>query len=175
MPIRKAENKDIPVLLYIKMRAIERMYDQGNKLQYDFDIDSYPNHETFIEDIEEGYLYLIEENHNIEGFYFLEIKDEKPFINQNFINTSTVHRLFVSIGSQGKGIATKLFNHSIELSKRLNKDYLMVDTHPLNIPMNKLIKKIGFTQIEDISWVEPMNEINIRKAYYLDLKKSRFF
>lgn len=163
--IRKATLSDIDRLVEIKLAGVAKMHENGNTVQYQTGVDSYPGASDFTKDIEVGNLYVFDDG-EVLGFYYFCDHDEQPFVDQGYTNSATVHRIFVDVNTQGKGIGKQMIQHAVDRCKELKKDYLMIDTHPLNKPLQVLASKFNFIQIEDIYWKEPKNDINVRLAYY---------
>ncbi|MGI6668710.1 MAG: GNAT family N-acetyltransferase [Acetivibrionales bacterium] len=140
MHIRNAEIDDLPVIMKIYEKARIFMRNNGNPTQW---ASGYPKEEIIRKDIADRNLYVCIENDTIVGVFAFVIGDEPAYqtIKQGNWRSSmqygTIHRI-ASDGST-RGIAKSCFDFC---SKKCN--YLRVDTHRDNKPMQAAIKKYGF-------------------------------
>ena len=110
----------------------------------------YPDVKTFTDDIKNETCYVYEEDNNVCAvIVYAGIEEEynkkeaKWLINTN--NYTTIHRIAVREYARGKGIATKLMLHAEKVSIELGRDSIRIDTHPKNIALQNLVKKLGYT------------------------------
>ncbi|PKO04087.1 MAG: hypothetical protein CVU41_18780 [Chloroflexi bacterium HGW-Chloroflexi-3] len=68
------------------------------------------------------------------GYSVLKIEDQVCWLDW----------LYVDPGHQRKGIASKLFDHAEEITKKLGNDQLYIWVHPDNHRMLKFLKKKGY-------------------------------
>lgn len=144
MQIRKAAMADLPDILAIYSYAREYMKKHGNPDQWK---DSYPPVELTTQDIKTGCLHLclIPENSNdkIGGVFYFHKEDDPDYqqIDGSWLNNdpyAVVHRVATAPGT--KGVATFCLNWAYEQFPNIK-----IDTHDDNIPMQHLLKKLGFT------------------------------
>lgn len=142
MLIRKTTLADVDAAAQIYDDAREFMREAGNPTQW---ADGYPNRDTIIEDIENGVSYVCEENGEILAVFMFKIGtdpvyeelhegmwlDREPY--------AVIHRIAVSKGSHGRGVAAFIFD---ECFKRYPN--LKVDTHRDNHPMQSALYRAGF-------------------------------
>ncbi|MGE5614380.1 MAG: N-acetyltransferase [Bacillota bacterium] len=142
MYIRNAETNDLPVIMKIYEKARLFMKNNGNPTQWGSE---YPQEEIVAKDLSDGNLYVCLENNNIVGVFAFIIGEEPTYqrIEQGAWHSSmqygTIHRI-ASDGST-RGIAKSCFDFC---SKKCN--YLRIDTHSNNKPMQAAIKKYGFQE-----------------------------
>ncbi len=151
MEIRKAETKDIAKIMEIYDIARNYMRKNGNKNQW---INGYPQKEIIENDIKKGCSFVCYESKNEKSkeekdeeeilavFYFAI--EEEPTYNKiyegkwlNDEEYGVVHRL--GVAAHKKGIAGFCMNWCAKKVKNIR-----VDTHRDNIPMQRLLKKLGY-------------------------------
>lgn len=140
MIIRNAVEEDIPAINKIYNIARQFMRDNGNKKQW---INGYPSEDLLKNDIKENNLYVCDENNSLCGVFAFILGEDptyKVIENGNWHSDNTygtIHR----IASNGtvKGLAKQVFDFCLTKS-----DYLRIDTHEDNIPMQNTVTKYGF-------------------------------
>lgn len=143
--IRLANRSDIKNILEIVKDARELINALGFK-QWSIEED-YPNYNSFLQDIEKNSLYVFEIENIVVGMMaiYKGIDENYKTIDGKWLtnntNYTTVHRLAVKKEYYWRGIAKQLLEFAINSST----SSIRIDTHPKNIPMNSLIKKLGFT------------------------------
>ncbi len=140
MEIRIATQDDLAEVLVIYEYARSFMAENGNPTQWK---KSYPPIETVKEDIANKKLYLCIANGRIACvFYYSEGNDPTyDVIDGAWQNNKTygvVHRIASAEGT--RGAATFCLTWAYEKCKNLK-----IDTHENNIPMQNLLKKLGFS------------------------------
>lgn len=168
MLLRKAVNTDIPAIWEILQQAIEQRRQDGSKQWQE----GYPNLQTVEDDICKGYGYVFVED-NVAIAYAAIIFDREPayeiiegkwLTNDEYV---VVHRVATSYSVKGRGIATHLFRMIEEVSRE-NKVYsIKVDTNYDNIPMLKILDRLGYTYCGEVYF-----RGSARKAFEKVLKKS---
>lgn len=140
MEIRKAKKEEIEVLMRIFEEARSFMRSYGNTEQWQ---DGYPPRELILEDIEKGRSYVAEENGEILASFMYDTEgdpayesieggswpDDEPY--------AVVHRIASKRGSNGIGAYCLDWAYNASGSLR-------IDTHKDNIPMRRLLEKLGF-------------------------------
>lgn len=138
--IRKSTRKDVNQIMAIFTTAREYMIEHGNKTQWG---DGYPDEEILKADIDAGNSYVFVNNGVIVGTFSFIIGEEPTYrIIRNGKWTDdrtygTIHRL-ASNGTV-KGIARMCFEYCMK-----QIDYIRIDTHKDNIPMQTAIERFGF-------------------------------
>ena len=158
---RKANLKDISQIWTIIQQAIVRRKNDGSQQWQD----GYPNESVIQEDIEKGVGYVLTDDETIAGYTAILINDEPAYenlegewlTNSDFV---VVHRLAVSDGHIGKGLAQKMMLSSEHIALEQNIFSVKVDTNFDNIPMQKIFEKLGYTYCGEV-----MLRGGIRKAF----------
>ena len=108
MCLRKAAVQDLPYILKIKEKVVPIMRASGN----DQWSDKYPDGEKFREDLEDGSLYVCEENDRIKGFAVVDNKHPYPYDDIPWeltrADSRALHRMAVDPEFQGQGIASRM-------------------------------------------------------------------
>ena len=148
---RQATFDDQENIWEILQQAIERRkIDLSNQWQ-----DGYPNPASIKNDIENNFGFVLEAENEIIGYAAIidelepayEIIEGQWLSNQKYM---VVHRVAVSNKYIGKGIATIIF-HEIEkivISRKIHS--IKVDTNFDNIPMLKILDKLGYTYCGEV-------------------------
>ena len=138
--IRLATMNDMERILDIYTSAREFMKNKGNPTQWG---DEYPDVLMLLEDLSLNQLYVIEEKEAVVGCFVLSGGEDKTYQvikdGEWRSNTSygTIHRI-ASDGSSS-GIFSKCLEYAAE-----HFDYLRVDTHADNFPMQEAVLREGF-------------------------------
>ena len=144
MNVKKATQEQLEEILNIYAGAREFMRKSGNPTQWS---DGYPYPEVVSADIEGDRLYVItegEENSELLGvFAFINERDpDYDNIDGAWLNDlpyAAIHRV-ASAGKRG-GIVGACVEYCLSQTNNLK-----IDTHSDNIPMQKALERIGFTQ-----------------------------
>ncbi|MCK9233910.1 MAG: GNAT family N-acetyltransferase [Acholeplasmataceae bacterium] len=138
--IRLANLNDLKAIISIYQEAKVRMKAAQIK-QWEGD---YPNQKLLEEDILGGHLFVFVSAHLVVGVMAV-FKEEITY--QNIIGSwlndkpyRVIHRIAVKEGYTNQGIALKMLDFVLN---HYQQD-LKIDTHPDNIPMQKLLKKAQF-------------------------------
>ena len=146
--IRKATFNDIEL--------IEDTYNEHFKHEMEhgaftvFKKGIYPTRKDAEKAVDNGTLYVYEENNNIAGSMIVdkiqpaeykEIVWEQTLANDEVM---VIHLLMVRPDKTGKGIATSLVRYAMELAEKSSCKVLRLDTGSQNIPALSLYKKLGF-------------------------------
>lgn len=141
MKIRKANHSDLEYILPVYAHARQAMRESGNPCQWG---DGRPSRETLENDMQNGCLYLLEQDGEIAGA-FAFVLGEDPTYRQiegswkNDLPYGTIHRLASS------GRAHGVFQACIAFCKgRISN--LRIDTHEDNQIMRRLLEKSGFSR-----------------------------
>ncbi|WHF52179.1 GNAT family N-acetyltransferase [Chryseobacterium gotjawalense] len=142
---RKAVSDDKETIWKILQQAIERRKNDGSTQWQD----GYPNLETIENDIQNDYGFVLTLEDTILG-YAAVIPDTEPAyetIEGKWLSDGkymVVHRVAVSTESAGKGIATQIFKEIEKIALSKNILSIKVDTNFDNIPMLKILDKLGY-------------------------------
>lgn len=139
--IRKTTFQDLDRVMAIYDIGREYMRANGNMLQW---INGYPSRENVIEDINNGESYVVEDESGVHAvFMFMQRKEPTySYIEDggwlNDLPYGTIHR----IASDGQ--LRRILDICVEFCEKTTKN-LRVDTHADNLPMQRAIKRCGFT------------------------------
>ena len=139
MQIRKAEKADLEDILAIYKKARAFMAANGNPNQWG---NNKPAKEQIEDDIEKGKSYVcVSENGVAAVFYFaVEADPTYSVIEGEWINDlpyGVVHR----IASSEKGAGSFCLNWAYSQCHNVR-----IDTHENNLPMQNLLKKLGYSR-----------------------------
>jgi GNAT superfamily N-acetyltransferase len=143
--IKLAEFKDLQNISDLAVKVRDNMKSQGLQ-QWPGD---YPNYNNFLSDYNNKGLYIYLEDNEIIASITILHENEKPYreLKWHREKAIVIHRILVDPLKQKKGIGKRLFEFAINLGKENNYQSIKVDTHPDNIKMQNLIKKMGFEYI----------------------------
>ena len=139
MEIRKAVKEDLPVIMSIYEYARSFMAEHGNPGQWG---KSDPPQSLIEQDVEQGKCHVcVEEDRIVNVFYYSEGEDPTyRIIEGKWLNDrpyAVVHR--IASAESAKGAGTFSLKWALQRSGNLR-----IDTHDDNIPMQSLLKKLGF-------------------------------
>lgn len=138
--IRRAKLEELNKIMIVIEEAKIRMTNLG-LTQWQ---SNYPNKEIIKEDILGGNLFIYLIDKEIVGtMSVFDYEETYDNIEGKWLNVEpykVIHRIAVSNNSYNKGIAGEML---IFLLKEFKKD-LKIDTHKDNIPMQRLLKRLGF-------------------------------
>lgn len=151
LQFRKAAKADIKSIWKIIQQAIERRKLDGSSQWQD----GYPNPETIGQDIENAHGYVLSAGENIIAYCAVLFNNEPAYdhikgewlTNGDFL---VLHRLAVSIEVAGQGIATGLFKLLEDHAVANNIFSIKVDTNFDNVPMLKILEKLGYTYCGEV-------------------------
>lgn len=167
--IRKANISDLEACYACILDAKAFLKESGSTQWNDPD-DDYPNKNTILDDIKNGNCYIYENNNEILGMCVYIVGEDENYkeINGSWISKQspylTIHRIAVRCDMHGKGISKVLIDFGIDMMNNLNLNSIKVDTHILNIPMQKLLEHKGFKRCGEITLLR-VDFDNKREAY----------
>ena len=150
MEFRKTKRSDLDEILYLYDSARRYMRENGNPDQWGED---HPDEKTILSDIEHGYHIGYSDGNRILGcFAFIEGDDPtyKTIVKGKWLDNNpygVIHR--IAVLEHCKGIGSTCIEWCFSRSENIR-----IDTHPDNIPMQKLLAKNGFKYCGQIlnSW-----------------------
>jgi len=151
MNLRKANLSELTAIWDILQQAIQQRKQDGSEQWQN----GYPNEQTIVEDITDGYAYVLVDNNLIIAYAAIIFGEEPAYndikgkwlTNDDYV---VVHRVATSNVVKGKGIATHLFK-LIEILCVEHKIYsIKVDTNFDNVPMIKILDKLNYTYCGEI-------------------------
>ena len=148
---RKASVHDIPQIWTIIQQAIVRRKNDGSQQWQD----GYPNEDLIRKDIVDGIGYVLTDDDAIVGYAAIIFNVEPAYeklkgtwlTNEDF---AVVHRVAISDDYLGKGLAQKIFLFTEDLALDNNIFSIKVDTNFDNIPMLKILEKLGYTYCGEV-------------------------
>ena len=151
MILRKANISEIPTIWEILQQAIEQRRQDGSQQWQD----GYPNPQTVENDINNGYGFVLTENEKIIAYAAIIFDIEPAYTdiegkwltNEDYV---VIHRVATSNEVKGKGIATELFRMIEDVAKQNNVFSIKVDTNFDNVPMLKILDKLGYTYCGEV-------------------------
>ena len=169
MMIRKGNLDDLQEIMTIILDAKELLRKSGSR-QWNLS-DGYPNEKTIETDIINNRLYLYEEE-KIMGIIVILGHDENyDEIDGAWLDDKeylSLHRLAVKKEFYGLGIGIKLLKFAEVYAEEKMITSIKVDTHELNIPMQKILEKTNYKYCGTIT-LKRTKEDNLRKAYQKQL------
>ena len=122
---------------------------QLKKLGLDQWQSGYPSREIWEEDIRRKDAWLAVEGDQVLGVFAFQIGPDVSYgeIEGQWLTDgeyAAMHRVCVSDGCKGKGIAGQMFAFGFERAEKLGYGSVRIDTHPGNAPMQRALKKAGF-------------------------------
>ncbi|WP_299108995.1 GNAT family N-acetyltransferase [uncultured Tenacibaculum sp.] len=149
MHIRKSITNDLQRLMEIFHYA-QRFLASLNIDQWQ---DGYPNEAQILNDIQNNESYVVENNEDeIIATYMLTTSNEPTYneIDGNWITSTdaiygVVHRIAVGENCTQKGMGTTLISYCEEQLKQQNIASMRIDTHPDNLGMQHILKKLKYT------------------------------
>ncbi len=151
MKLRFAVIEELDAIWKILQDAIaQRKKDGSDQWQ-----NGYPNKQTLIDDIQNGYGYVLIEDDIIVAYSAIIFGIEPNYIDikGKWLSDDkyvAVHRVATSEKYKGKGIATQLFNLIEELSINNNTYSIKVDTNFDNAAMLRILEKLSYTYCGEI-------------------------
>jgi GNAT superfamily N-acetyltransferase len=151
MNLRLAILSDSNTIWEILQAAIlQRKKDGSTQWQ-----NGYPNEQTVLNDIQNGFGYVVEENGLIIAYAAIIFDIEPAYVdikgawlsNQKY---AVVHRVATAAALKGKGIATQLFLLIEKLAISKQTYSIKVDTNFDNVPMLKILDNLNYTYCGEI-------------------------
>ena len=139
--VRKAELRDLTAIadIYDHARAFMRSY--GNMDQWP--TARYPSLESARADLEDGILYVTEDETGVTGTFVL-VPGPDPtygYIEDGAWRRDTPYAAVHRVASRGRGTLAAALNYA-----KARYDHIRMDTHRDNAPMRHLLEKLGFSQ-----------------------------
>ncbi|MFL0266779.1 GNAT family N-acetyltransferase [Candidatus Clostridium radicumherbarum] len=150
--IRKAIVEDLRDIMNIIKETKVEMHSYNN---YQWD-ESYPLEKDFINDIEDGCLYVAEREGKLMGFVCINKIEPSEYSGLNWSlneEAMVIHRMSVNPSSRRMGIGTELMKFAEELALKNNIRYLKTDTYSINTKMNALFVKCGHKLVGEMSFL----------------------
>lgn len=151
MILRKATPSEVPLIWDILQHAIEQRRLDGSKQWQD----GYPNEQSIRDDIEKGYAHVLVEDETVIAYaaVIFDIEPAYAGIEGRWLTDGpycVVHRVATAKAAKGKGLATTLFQMLEDLCKAQQVFSIKVDTNFDNIPMLKILDRLGYTYCGEV-------------------------
>ncbi len=141
LTIRKTNLADLDRVMQLYDIGRDYMRASGNMLQW---INGYPSRGLVKEDIANGESYVVEDDSGIHAVFMFMQRTEPTYAYiedggwLNDLPYGTIHRI------ASDGVHRGILDICVEFCEKTIKN-LRVDTHPDNMPMQRAIKRCGFT------------------------------
>ncbi|WP_428908323.1 GNAT family N-acetyltransferase [Niallia sp. Krafla_26] len=151
--IRNGKNDDLPSIMRMVEGTIKIMKEEQND-QWD---ETYPTLQTFEQDIQNGSLFVLEENGYVIGSITVDLNLPDEYSSHSILwrkngKAFTFHRLVVHPAGRGQGIASKLISYAEEVAIQNEIPYLKIDTYSLNKKAQALFEKNGFCKAGEMAF-----------------------
>lgn len=146
--IRKAHLNDLNRIFDIRLEASHRLNMQGvNQWQSEK-----PTIDDFKGDIKDESCFVFEKNNVVYGMVTLLVTYDESYIGvvSPEVESVTMHRMAVSNDATHEGIGHALMTFAQSYALSLQKEVILVDTHPENIYMQQLIASHQFEFVTSI-------------------------
>ncbi len=147
MLLRKTSQEEI--------NSVMKLIEEGRKYFKANDIPQWqngkPNLETIQSDIDKGCSYVLVDGDEIVGTCALffendntyDVIDKGRWMNDN--NYAVIHRVCIKCSYKGHGLGSEILRTCEELSLKQGIDNIRIDTHQLNLSMQRLLSKNNYT------------------------------
>ncbi|MGE4353087.1 MAG: tRNA (guanosine(37)-N1)-methyltransferase TrmD [Oscillospiraceae bacterium] len=164
---RRGIMEDIPQIMVIVASARDFLCLQGiNQWQK-----GYPSREAFEEDIKKDNCWVFEENGKLVSVMAIVTEPDPGYAKiagawlTGDAPYTAVHRVAVLPDCRGSGVARQMFALAEDLSLGWGRGSIRIDTHPGNIPMQKLLGKCGFVRCGEIKLIGGEEDGEVRIAF----------
>lgn len=164
---RRANISDLSDIMAVLSDARDFLKSQG----HDQWQSGYPSADIIENDIKKGQCWVFEEDGKIISTLAIvpEVDPSYAVIDGEWKNDTdsyvAVHRVAVAKTHRSSGVAKNMLELARDLSYGWSCESVRIDTHPMNIPMQKLIKKCGFSRCGEIRLVGGIEHGKIRIAF----------
>lgn len=140
MEVRKSSPEDINQIMNCIDTARQLMRESGNSIQW---TNGYPSKELMLDSIENEFNFLILENDEVVATFDFIIGDDPNYAKiekgtwLNDEKYGVIHRL--ASNGKARGVARFCFEWCFSQFPNIR-----IDTHESNIPMQKVLEKLGY-------------------------------
>ena len=164
MEIRKALYDDINDM----MKIIKEAQDYLKSKNIDQWQDGYPNHDSFIDDINKGHSYVLVDNNEIIATMYFSFEEDPCYrvIDGAWKKDglyAVIHRIAVASSKKGQAVAKVLLDYAVSECHKENVDSIRIDTHIDNLSMQRFLYKNGFELCGTITLMSGASRIALQK------------
>lgn len=169
--IRKANSNDIELIVDTYNEHFMHEIKHGAFTVFKKGV--YPTRKDAEKAINDGTLYVYEDNHNIAGSIIIDRVQPREYAEIDWEKVlksdevMVIHLLIVRPSMAGKGVASSLVKYAMELAGNNSCKALRLDTGEQNIPAVSLYKKLGF-QIVATASMKVGNAIEHSRHLFLE-------
>jgi len=159
MMIRKGNKADLPAIMKMVGDTVQIMKEEQND-QWD---EKYPTMSIIEHDVQNGSLYVYEENEQVVGSITVDTNLPNEYLDIPWgqeIPAYTFHRLVISAAVREKGIASSLISHAEKVAMQHNTPYMKIDTYSLNKKAQALFEKNGYVKAGEMTFHGKENPFN---------------
>tara|TARA_B110000263_G_scaffold241332_1_gene245473 strand:- start:429 stop:932 length:504 start_codon:yes stop_codon:yes gene_type:complete len=150
MDIRKAKTEDIEAVLSITKACAIDLISKGI---YQWS-EHYPNKKDFKNDIENCWLYVVENDNEIIGCISISTHMDQEYQSVKWLSKSNkniyIHRLAVDPKNQSKGYALQLMDFAENYGKQNNYESVRLDTFSKNLRNQRFYERRGYVRLENV-------------------------
>ena len=150
MDIRKAKTEDIEAVLSITKACAIDLISKGI---YQWS-EHYPNKKDFKNDIENCWLYVVENDNEIIGCISISTHMDQEYQSVKWLSKSNkniyIHRLAVDPKNQSKGYALQLMDFAENYGKQNNYESVRLDTFSKNLRNQRFYERRGYIRLENV-------------------------
>lgn len=161
MILRQATETDLPAIMAILMSGIQSLKKQGSpQWQGGYG----PTEERMRKDIEQQWTYVLETDQQVVAVASLipGIDPVYEAIDGNWHSPSadyvSIHRFAVNASEANQGLGKLFLRRLIEHLLESGKKDIRIDTHQMNIGMQKVAKSVGFQYCGTVTFPIPNGE-----------------
>lgn len=166
MQLRLATTDDQPVIMEIINGAIAALKQVGSPQWQN----GYPNSTTIATDIKHHVAYVLEKEQTVIGYAAMVGGADPNYqhIDGQWFTSGadycTIHRVALASSVRGQGMATPFLKLLVDRARQNGYHSVRIDTHRLNLPMQKTAVNAGFIQCGFIKIIDEPTDPN-RIAY----------
>ncbi len=146
--IRKAKTTDLERVVSLYRACTRKMNREG----LDNWNPAYPGKSTFLQDIRQESLFIMESGEPLMAAVTLNREEPPEYNGLSWEVTGTnilvVHRLAVNPQFRGKGYAKQFMAWAEQLASRQHAESIHMDVYTVNTPARKLYEKLGYRELE---------------------------
>ncbi len=171
MELRKAELSELDEVMDV--------YEDGRRALADLGIDQWqhgrPSRAMLEADIVNGELFACVEGDAVLGYVMFSLRGDASYdsLEGSWLSDGdsenpdygVVHRLVADSRTGRRGVASFLMGQAEQLARAAGMRGVRLDTHPGNVPMHRLLAKLGYTKCGAFHLVGCPEPVTERYAY----------